>query len=126
MTVGWERFDFNKDAPLDDDDEIEAADDDVSLVKDIGKSFRLSAVEAKREEELRAAHDEAMFGVTSSSNLETEPTKSNYRENHEDDKSKDADKEQIGSSTLISEKVFSMQQGSWRDRARQFRHDGEN
>lgn len=46
-----------------------------------------------------------MFGVSSSSILETEPTKSNYRENHEDDKSKDADKEQIGSSTLISEKV---------------------
>ncbi|CAL9152540.1 unnamed protein product [Musa hybrid cultivar] len=64
MGSGWERFDFNKEAPLDDDDEIEAADDDASLVKNIEKSFRYSAVEAKREEEIKAAHDNAMFGAS--------------------------------------------------------------
>ncbi|RWW63784.1 hypothetical protein BHE74_00029021 [Ensete ventricosum] len=48
MGSGWERFDFNREAPLDDDDdELEAADDDASLVKNIGKSFRYSAVEVQ-------------------------------------------------------------------------------
>ncbi|XP_054822034.1 uncharacterized protein LOC129320548 isoform X2 [Prosopis cineraria] len=42
--VGWERFEFNKDAPVD-DEEIEVAEDDASLVKHIGQSFRFSAVE---------------------------------------------------------------------------------
>uniref|UniRef100_A0A0R0FAK5 Uncharacterized protein n=1 Tax=Glycine max TaxID=3847 RepID=A0A0R0FAK5_SOYBN len=40
---GWERFEFNKDAPLD-DEEVEVAEDDASLVKHIGQSFRFSAV----------------------------------------------------------------------------------
>ncbi|XP_050226068.1 uncharacterized protein LOC126675466 isoform X3 [Mercurialis annua] len=44
MGSGWERFEFDKDAPLD-DEEIEAAEDDVALVKHIGQSFRFSAVE---------------------------------------------------------------------------------
>ncbi|KAM0892446.1 hypothetical protein ACQ4PT_025750 [Festuca glaucescens] len=39
-TVGWGRFEFNKDAPLDEDDnDVEGANDDASLVKHIGKSF---------------------------------------------------------------------------------------
>lgn len=63
MGSGWERFEFNKDAPLD-DEEVEAADDDAALVKHIGQSFRFSAVETKREEQLRSAHDEAMFGAS--------------------------------------------------------------
>ncbi|KAI8528981.1 hypothetical protein RHMOL_Rhmol12G0190800 [Rhododendron molle] len=41
---GWERFEFDKDAPLD-DEEIEAVEDDMALVKHIGQSFRFSAVE---------------------------------------------------------------------------------
>uniref|UniRef100_A0A453FC16 Uncharacterized protein n=1 Tax=Aegilops tauschii subsp. strangulata TaxID=200361 RepID=A0A453FC16_AEGTS len=45
-TVGWGRFEFNKDAPLDEDDnDVEVANDDATLVKHIGKSFRLSMVE---------------------------------------------------------------------------------
>lgn len=35
---GWERFEFDKDAPLE-DEEIEVAEDDASLVKQIGQSF---------------------------------------------------------------------------------------
>lgn len=51
-TVGWERFQFNKDAPLDEDNnDVEVANDDASLVKNIGKSFRLSAVEVHKEKQ---------------------------------------------------------------------------
>ncbi|KAL2936090.1 Nipped-B-like protein B [Bienertia sinuspersici] len=55
----WERFDFNKDAPVD-DAEIEAADDDAALVKQIGKTFRFTSLEGKREDEIKNAHDDAM------------------------------------------------------------------
>lgn len=111
MGEGWERFEFNKDAPLD-DEEIEAAEDDKVLVKHIGQSFRFSAVEAKREEQIKAAHDEAMFGASSlppSMNTESEP------------KVEDSEKESNENglvSSLLSEKVLAKQQGSWRDRAR--------
>lgn len=44
MGSGWERFVFNKDAPLD-DEEVEAVEDDAALVKHLGQSFRFSAVE---------------------------------------------------------------------------------
>nr|GMD31498.1 serine/Arginine-related protein 53 [Ipomoea batatas] len=62
MGSGWERFDFDKDAPLD-DEEIEAAEDDAAIVKRIGQTFRFSSMEAKREEQIKAAHDEAIFGA---------------------------------------------------------------
>ncbi|XP_010929103.2 LOW QUALITY PROTEIN: uncharacterized protein [Elaeis guineensis] len=119
MNTGWERFDFNKDAPLDDDDdEIEVADDDASLVKDIGKSFRFSAVEAKREEEVKAAHDEAIFGASAASPV---PEIGSTEDNDADDGN-----ETHVNNALISDKVFAMQQGSWRDRARKFKNDTEN
>lgn len=82
--AGWERFEFNKDAPLD-DEEVEVAEDDASLVKHIGQSFRFSAVEARREEQIQAAHDEAMFGATALPppiSTDSEPE----RENEEVDK----------------------------------------
>ncbi|KAK4791372.1 hypothetical protein SAY86_031785 [Trapa natans] len=44
MGSGWERFEFNKDAPLD-DEEIEAAEDDATLVKHMGQSFRFMTIE---------------------------------------------------------------------------------
>ncbi|KVH98899.1 hypothetical protein Ccrd_022876 [Cynara cardunculus var. scolymus] len=50
MGSGWERFKFDKDAPLD-DEEIEAAEDDGDL--------------ARREEKIKATHDEAIFGTSS-------------------------------------------------------------
>ncbi|XP_027331688.1 probable ATP-dependent RNA helicase DDX46 [Abrus precatorius] len=109
--VGWERFEFNKDAPLDDDEEIEAAEDDASLVKHVGQSFRFSAVEARREEQIQAAHEEAMFGATTHPppiSTDSEPE----RENEE------VDKKQVVTS-LLSETVLAKQKGSWRDRVRQ-------
>ncbi|XP_057420601.1 uncharacterized protein LOC130714694 [Lotus japonicus] len=108
--AGWERFEFNKDAPLD-DEEIEVAEDDGSLVKHIGQSFRFSAVEAKREERIQAAHEEAMFGASALPppiNTDSEPE----REDEE------ADKKELVTS-LLSETVLAKQKGSWRDRVRQ-------
>ncbi|XP_043712544.1 uncharacterized protein LOC122661263 [Telopea speciosissima] len=109
--AGWERFEFNKDAPLD-DEEIEAADDDKVLVKHIGQSFRFSAVEARREEEIKAAHDKAMFGAPTAPPLvipDEVPTKeTEIKQSNENSAVKD----------LVNDKVLAKQQGSWRDRTR--------
>ncbi|TVU35479.1 hypothetical protein EJB05_17370, partial [Eragrostis curvula] len=119
-TVRWERFEFNKDAPLDEEDnDIEVANDDASLVKNIGKSFRLSAVESKHEDKVRAAHDEAIFGVPTYSVLQPDTTEDELKTNDEDEKP-EAIEDQPGSS-LISDKVLAMQKGSWRERAQKLR-----
>ncbi|KAL2321889.1 hypothetical protein Fmac_026268 [Flemingia macrophylla] len=109
--AGWERFEFNKDAPLD-DEEVEVAEDDASLVKHIGQSFRFSAVEAKREEQIQAAHEEAMFGAT------TLPPPTSTDSEPEREYEKDIDKKELVTS-LLSETVLAKQKGSWRDRVRQ-------
>lgn len=111
MGSGWERFEFNKDAPLD-DEEIEVAEDDAALVKNIGQSFRFSAFEAKREEQIKAAHDEAMFGASS-----LRPSISTESEPEVEDDKKESNENGLVTS-LLSEKVLAKQQGSWRDRAR--------
>ncbi|KAF9606892.1 hypothetical protein IFM89_029491 [Coptis chinensis] len=118
MGAGWERFEFNKDAPLD-DEEIEVAEDDAVVVKKMSQSFRFSAVEARREEQIKAAHDEAMFGE-----LVAQPSMSTDEEVAiEDDRTDNAidqkaTKENGVGTNHISDKVLAKQQGSWRDRAR--------
>ncbi|KAK7330441.1 hypothetical protein VNO77_24635 [Canavalia gladiata] len=109
--VGWERFEFNKDAPLD-DEEIEAAEDDASLVKHIGQSFRFSAVEARREEQVQAAHEEAIFGATA------HPPPISTDSEPERESEKEVDKKELATN-LLSETVLAKQKGSWRDRVRQ-------
>ncbi|BAT76645.1 hypothetical protein LR48_Vigan01g276600 [Vigna angularis] len=109
--VGWERFEFNKDAPLD-DEEIEVAEDDASLVKHIGQSFRFSAVQARREEQIQAAHEEAMFGTPAlppPTSTDSEPERENEKE---------VDKKNMVTS-LLSETLLAKPKGSWRDRVRQ-------
>ncbi|KAJ4805578.1 hypothetical protein LUZ62_018144 [Rhynchospora pubera] len=119
MAKGWERFNFDKDAPLDnEDEEIEAADDDASIMKDIGKSFRFSAVEAKREDEIRKAHDEAMFGGSTLSVSHTELTDFNISREDSDENTNSEDQNGI-----LNDKIFAMQPGSWRDRVRKPRDD---
>ncbi|XVF12168.1 hypothetical protein REPUB_Repub08aG0091100 [Reevesia pubescens] len=108
---GWERFEFDKDAPLD-DEEIEVAEDDAALVKHIGQSFRFSAIEARREEQIKAAHDEAIFG-TSTVNLSVTAD----IESDEENLKKDSNDNGLATS-LLSEKVLAKQPGSWRDRVR--------
>ncbi|KAL6183201.1 hypothetical protein ACLB2K_044612 [Fragaria x ananassa] len=107
---GWERFDFDKHAPLD-DDEIEGAEDDAALVNHIGKSFRFSAYETKREERIKAAHDEAMFGAS-----DNRPSIMINGEVEAENDSKDCKESEPPS--LLSEKVLAKKQGSWRDRIR--------
>ncbi|KAM0899994.1 hypothetical protein ACQ4PT_020940 [Festuca glaucescens] len=120
--VGWGRFEFNKDAPLDEDDnDVEGANDDASLVKNIGKSFRLSAVESKNENTVRDAHDEAMFGVPTSSNVDTEASEDELKTNDEGKKAGDLEA-QPGSS-LITPEVLAMQKGSWRERIQKLRQN---
>ncbi|PPS12738.1 hypothetical protein GOBAR_AA07903 [Gossypium barbadense] len=107
---GWERFEFDKDAPVDDDEieglretivviaiaglretivviAIAVAEDDASLVKHIGQSFRFSAIEKRREEQLKAAHDEAIFGTSTASlsvTADSEPEEENLKKDSND------------------------------------------
>ncbi|KAI4343791.1 hypothetical protein L6164_011100 [Bauhinia variegata] len=113
---GWERFEFNKDAPLD-DEETEAAEDDATLVKHIGQSFRFSAVQARREEQIQAAHEEAMFGSTTTTlppsiNIDSEP------ETEGENNEKGTDKEDRVATSILSETLLAKHKGSWRDRVR--------
>ncbi|CAO1945582.1 unnamed protein product [Urochloa humidicola] len=120
-TVRWERFEFNKDAPLDeDDDDVEVANDDASLVKNIAKSFRLSAVESKHEDNVRDAHEAAIFGVPTTSFIHSEAAEDELKANDEE---KTEDIETQPSSSLISDKVLAMQKVSWRERAQKLRQD---
>ncbi|KAJ1284817.1 hypothetical protein BS78_03G234600 [Paspalum vaginatum] len=121
-TLGWERFQFNKDAPLDEDnDDGEVAKDDASLVKNIGKSFRLSAVESKHEDIVRDAHEAAIFGVPTTSFGDAEADGNELKPNDEDEKGQDVEGEPC--SSLVSDKVLAMQKGSWRERAQKMRQD---
>lgn len=121
-TVGWGRFEFNNDAPLDEDDnDVEVANDDATLVKHIGKSFRLSTVESKNENIVRDAHDEAMFGVPMSSNVDAETSEDELKTNGEGKKAEDAEAQP--SSSLISDEVLAMQKMSWRERIEKLRQN---
>ncbi|KAI3688735.1 hypothetical protein L2E82_46526 [Cichorium intybus] len=111
MGSGWERFNFDKDAPLD-DEEIEVAEDDGNLVKHIGQTFRFAAVEARREEKIKATHDEAIFGTSSLA-----PPVDTDSEGEGNDTTKE-NPETAPVVSLISDQVRSLQQGSWRDRIR--------
>ncbi|KAK4726959.1 hypothetical protein R3W88_031876 [Solanum pinnatisectum] len=117
MGSGWERFDFDKDAPLD-DNEIEAVEDDGALVNHIGKSFRFSTVETRREEQIKAAHDEAIFGAPS--HLPRSPSTETDGEAEDGNGKKDIS-EIAPATSLISGQAVAMQQGSWRDRVRKSR-----
>ncbi|GJM93527.1 hypothetical protein PR202_ga10090 [Eleusine coracana subsp. coracana] len=103
--VRWERFDFNKDAPLDENEnDIEVANDDASLVKNIGKSFRFSAVESRHEDKVRAAHDAAIFGVPGASVLHLDTAEDDVQTN--DDGEKAGDIEAQPSSLISDNKVI--------------------
>nr|GMD33091.1 serine/Arginine-related protein 53 [Ipomoea batatas] len=124
MGSGWERFDFDKDAPLD-DEEIEAAEDDAAIVKRIGQTFRFSSMEARREEQIKAAHDEAIFGAPHPP-LHEETIYGTSSHAPFTDRDDETEAKRVETSTtesgpltsLISDQVRTMQQGSWRDRAR--------
>ncbi|QHO56250.1 uncharacterized protein DS421_3g72140 [Arachis hypogaea] len=59
------------------------AEDDASLVKQIGQSFQYSKIEERREEQIQAAHDEAMFGASAlppPTSTNSEPERENEKE----------------------------------------------
>lgn len=122
MGAGWERFEFNKDAPLD-DEEIEAAEDDVAVVKKMGQSFRFSAVEAKREEQIKAAHDQAMFGAPVAQPFTSSDDEPTIEDERTTDNASDEYRTSVNGvgSHLISDKVLAKQQSCWRDRARKLK-----
>ncbi|KAK1549946.1 hypothetical protein Q3G72_010994 [Acer saccharum] len=91
---------------------LRLTDDDVALVKHIGQSFRFSAIEVRREEQIKVAHVEAMFGTSA-----IPPSTSDDSEPEVDNSEKKSNEGGLATS-LLSEKVLAKQQGSWRDRAR--------
>lgn len=109
----WERFEFDKDAPLDGDEDIEAAEDDAVLVKNMGQTFRFSAVAARKEEEMKALHDEAIFGASSHSH----PLPAETGDEAEGTNQGKENVETDPAISLLSNQVLTMQRGSWRDRA---------
>ncbi|XP_022852524.1 uncharacterized protein LOC111374130 [Olea europaea var. sylvestris] len=88
-----------------------AVEDDAALVKHLGQSFRFSAVEAKKEEDIKAAHDEAMFGASSL------PLNADTDNEEEEDNNTEEENGSSPVKSLLSNQVLTMQQGSWRDRA---------
>ncbi|QHO12076.1 uncharacterized protein DS421_15g503730 [Arachis hypogaea] len=59
------------------------AEDDAFLVKQIGQSFRYSKIQARREEQIQAAHDEAIFGASAlppPTSTDSEPERENEKE----------------------------------------------
>ncbi|KAI3840276.1 hypothetical protein MKX03_015933, partial [Papaver bracteatum] len=119
MGAGWERFEFNKDAPLDEGEEMEAAEDEANLVKKAGQTFRFSAIKSRREEQIKAAHDDAMFGVPTAE-ASTSLAELEEKELIVEDSKKESSESCLGAN-IISEKVLAKQTGSWRDRARKLK-----
>ncbi|PIM99178.1 hypothetical protein CDL12_28335 [Handroanthus impetiginosus] len=89
-----------------------AAEDDAVLVKNMGQSFRFSAVEARREERIKTTHDEAIFGGSSY------PPPSETDDEEEKENERKENTESAPAASLLSDQVLTRQQGSWRDRAR--------
>eukprot|EP00252_Welwitschia_mirabilis_P010145 TRINITY_DN2328_c0_g1_i3.p1 TRINITY_DN2328_c0_g1~~TRINITY_DN2328_c0_g1_i3.p1 ORF type:complete len:420 (-),score=123.83 TRINITY_DN2328_c0_g1_i3:220-1479(-) len=132
----WERFQFNKEAPLDDAvDEACPADiskDDTAFLKNMGTTFSASVAQANREVQIKAAHEAAIFGasVTSNPTFDSDndiPASRIDKENddimaeHESKVDEDNPKGNVHRNNILSEQVYAMHQGSWRDRARKLR-----
>ncbi|CAN6477179.1 unnamed protein product [Victoria cruziana] len=120
----WERFDFNKDAPLDDEN-FEAEEEDAGLLKDVGRNFRFAAVEANREADIQAAHDDAIFGVpTAAPALEGEARgiSSSISEEDRDVNVSQDEENKSNLPSVMNEKVLALQGGSWRERARKLQN----
>lgn len=131
MDADWERFVFNKNAPLDDDAKLDyfgdgtGARDDTGFLQNTGSTF-LSAntSQAKREAHLQAAHDAAIFGPPdvgmSSEKRASSSIQFNGSLSREAAADNDTDAQPEGApaiTSLLSDQVLALQQGSWRERA---------
>ncbi|CAK9277131.1 unnamed protein product [Sphagnum jensenii] len=142
MTGEWERFDFDKDAPLDDEAKLDYFGDkqrQTSLICRTGNRSQF-ILQARREAHIQAAHDAAIFGapVATTHGLKTKKEGSGHRvrdgeeDNHaarrrsdvtsltdEEERSKVTETPGTG---VVSEQIIAMQSaGSWQERAKKMR-----
>ncbi|CAM6025477.1 unnamed protein product [Sphagnum balticum] len=142
MTGEWERFDFDKDAPLDDEAKLDYFGDkgrQTSLICRTGNRSQF-ILQARREAQIQAAHDAAIFGapVATTHELKTKKGGSGHRvrDSEEDnwaarrrsDVTSLTDEEERPKVTetpgtgVVSEQIIAMQSaGSWQERAKKMR-----
>ncbi|MCO5559936.1 hypothetical protein L7F22_013540 [Adiantum nelumboides] len=130
IDADWERFVFNKNAPLDDDAKLDyfgdgtGAQDDTGFLQNTGSTFlSTNASQVKREAQLQAAHDAAIFGPStgmvsekmalSGPDLNGSPSKEASLDKNTASQLEGA----LSVNSLLSDQISSFQQGSWRERA---------
>lgn len=135
VTEEWERFDFNKDAPLDGDAKQDyfgdgtGAANDTAQLDNLGASHLVFTEQARREAQLQAAHEAAIFGAPV---VEDKGTKrrSTWRVREDTGPSKgysgvDDDTHDNASTKVygvVSEQIIALQTGSsWQDRIKKMR-----
>ncbi|CAK9880966.1 unnamed protein product [Sphagnum jensenii] len=130
MTGEWERFDFDKDAPLDDEAKLDY----------FGGNRSQFILQARREAQIQAAHDAAIFGapVATTHGLKTKKEGSGHRVRDGEEDNRAArrrsdvtsltDEEERSKVTetpgtgVVSEQIIAMQSaGSWQERAKKMR-----
>ncbi|EFJ38754.1 hypothetical protein SELMODRAFT_437618 [Selaginella moellendorffii] len=116
-TKNWERFDFDKSAPLDEEEEdsnprsSSAGPDDTSSLRNTAGSYLSYSSQLTREKRTEAAHDAAMFGSGSVPKEEEQQAPSSHVEKNHEKKASD----------LLSEEVIAMQKDSWQERLRKMK-----
>lgn len=130
MSSEWERFDFNKNAPLDDDAKLDyfgdgtGGHDDTGFLQNTGSTFLSSCSQARREAQIQEAHDAAIFGPsTGMSRKQMGSHKKHYSSfSMKESATVGTDtmahvEEPPPTNNLLSDQVLTLQQGSWRERA---------
>lgn len=133
MSGEWERFDFNKEAPLDDDAKLDyfgdgtETRDDTAFLQNAGSTFMSSNHQARREAQVQEAHDAAIFGLSIgsiSAGKEIDSRKGQHRSVSVEESVKDTNgrvqlEQNPPKNNLLSGQVMARQQVSWRERALQ-------
>ncbi|KAL2643383.1 hypothetical protein R1flu_010970 [Riccia fluitans] len=146
MSDEWERFDFDKNAPLDDDAKQDyfgdgtGAGDDTTFLKNTGSTFVSWTNQVTREAERQSIHDNAIFGPPQGLRIRVSKPEA-HPEVEKNDHSQDSEDQPViveeaavchkdetpdeslmakpGATMVVSEQVIAMQQaGSWQERAR--------
>lgn len=132
----WERFDFNKDAPLDGDAQQDyfgdgtGASTDTAQIDNLGGSHLFITEQAKREARLQAAHEAAIFGAPVVVEDKDKKRRSSRRERArsnsrgvDDDGYEDVKDNAVAKvSGVVSEQIIALQAGSsWQERIKKMR-----
>ncbi|CAM6124836.1 unnamed protein product [Calypogeia fissa] len=147
MSDEWERFDFDKNAPLDDDAKMDGfgdgtgAVDDTLFLKNTGSSFLSSSGQVTREALVTAKHEASIFGPLEGLPLKKLEPAGELVEGKKSDDGRESPPRDSGLvlssvkceekdpqiatpsvNSVVSEQVIAMQQaGSWQDRARKMK-----